>query len=93
MALNRLSGAKMCEQANATTIQIKLYLGSNGQVAGDVNGSVVGQAGVFKAVGVHQVSRLLGELHSTRPAGPLALHHEGVVISDKVPNESLRHLC
>jgi hypothetical protein len=105
-ALSSCNGAeamvKTCNQQNhdiegiaAETSRTRklLYLGSNGHVGGDVNGSVVGQARVFEAVSIQQVSGLGRELHSAGSARPLPLHHEGVVIPDNVPNERLRHLC
>jgi hypothetical protein len=68
-------------------------LGSNGEVGGNINSSVVSKTGVLETVSVHQVSGLGRELNSASSGGSLSLHHEGVVISDQVPNESLGHLC
>lgn len=68
------------------------HLGSDHTSAGDINGTVVGKTGVLERVSVHQVSGLRRELHGASSTGALALHHERVVISDKMPNESLRHI-
>jgi hypothetical protein len=76
-----------CVQARNTN------LGSNGEGGGNIDSSVVGKSGVLETVGVHQVAGLLGELNSASSGGSLSLHHEGVVISDQVPNEGLGHLC
>lgn len=80
------------EPSNLHTNAVTTNLGSDQKVTGDIHGTVVGKAGVLERVSVQQVSGLGRELHSSSSGGALALHQEGVVISDKVPNESLRHI-
>jgi carbonic anhydrase/acetyltransferase-like protein (isoleucine patch superfamily) len=65
----------------------RVYLGNQVQVRGDIDGSVVGDAGVFEGVYVQKISRFGGELNRTISGGSSSLHHEGVVVSDEVPNK------
>lgn len=69
----------------------KVYLSSKQKCTGNIHGVVVSKARVFEGVSVEQVSRLGRELNSARSGGSSALHKEGVVISDNVPNKSLGH--
>lgn len=68
------------------------YLLGQCQIRSDINRAFVRKAAVLGRVDIQQIACFAGECDSAQTAGTLSLHQKGIVVLDKFPNQSRRHL-